>query len=1170
MQHPFRNAATCLLLMLTLCVLFTCNMWAQGGTGELSGVVTDPSGAVVPNAQITLSNNATGDKRTTVSTGAGIYRFSALPVGTYTLEAAPTGFKSTKVTNVVVSVGTVTSRDLHLELGSTSEQVTVEAGAQLVQTTESSISQLIDRRVWEKMPLETRSQNVFINLVAGAVPQQFDNTFRGAAVNGTRTGTGNYLVEGVDNNEQGQGGVDLGGVAGGANTSISPDAIEEYRVITHDFNAEYGKAGGFVTDTVLKSGTNQWHGSLFEYNRVQKLAANDWFSNNNDIRDHLVRNQFGGSVGGPIVKDKSFFYTSAEWQRLRQSQPVTGTAFTQQFYDFVNSGAFETFMESDPNGFCGLNGINGGSCPGAFSGSSTVGPIFQSQLQKYPLAMPIVNSTITAADCAAQLAATGTSNCSGQGIYTGQAIFGLAQPIVYPVPLYDSVTQLNNQPLNQYRVSVKFDQKITNNDLLNFTYLLDNVLSTDSFGLGDATFGVPDYNPGRAQTAGLTFTHTFSPAVLNQFKVGYVRHTANFTSPGSEGIPSMITIDSLSGGFGASTAIPQFFTDNEFQYKDDLSVTKGKHGMKFGAQYIRTRNGSSFEADKNGSFWSWGGEDLITDSVFSDEADLAYFGQFGYPNGYFGAWYKAGAAVDPTTAQVPDFYRGYRANEVAFYGQDDWRITSRLTLNLGLRWEYFGPPHNFKPNIDSNFYFGTPVTPFGTSANPFFPHNDPFFAKEGSGTFQVRNGSIWNKDTNNFGPRVGFAWDAFGSSKFVIRSGFGIFYDRIYNNTFENIRFNLPYYCDCNAGILFSGVGAGPLETPGLQAVPFTNNGAFVDPALFPAGLPKATPRHMDQDTVAPYYEQWSLGAQYELGKNYALEANYIGTAGRKLMSIRNINTFDGRTTGLGSTRPNTTIGTDNYRSNDYLSNYHGLAVTLRKRFSSGLSFNANYTFSKALDDISDTFRAKGSSAVTDPQNIKLDYGPADFDIRHRFVTSFNYDLPFMNANRWLGGWSLNGIFSWNTGASIALFDSGGDYNKNGPANERPAFVGSGSVTSAIVGKEQLVSGANTYTYLDPSMFAPVTCPANVNGGLWCNSTLGRGSLHGPTFVNFDFGVGKSFKVTEHSSFTFQANFFDIFNHPNFANPQGNIQSPAFGQAEGTFGDNGGHRVTQLALRFDF
>lgn len=1175
MESAFRYNWTYLLLaivVLALCV----GAFAQGGAGELAGVVTDATGAVVSGVEVKLTNTATAEVRTTVTTPAGIYTFPALPiVGTYTLEVGSKGFKSTKVQNIIVSVGTITSRDVKLEVGAATESVTVEAGQQLVQVEESAVSQLIDRRIWEQMPLEARNSNDFVNLVAGAVPEQFDRTFRGPAVNGTRTGSGNFMVEGVDNNEQGQGGVAICGSAcgqGGSNTSISPDAIEEYRVITHDFNAEYGKAGGFVTDTVLKSGTNRWHGSAYEYNRIQALTAEDWFTNNavpiNGVRlkDHLVRNQFGGSFGGPIIKDKTFFFSSVEFHRLRVSSPSVGSSYTQQFYNFVQTGAFQTFMETDPAGFCMQNLL--AACPGGFSSASTVGPIFQSQLQKFPLAMPIVNSTHT---CTAQDTA-----CEGQGIYTGQAVFGAFAKIFYPVPEYAQATESFVNPVNQYRFSVKVDHKFSPNDQFSGVYLLENVLSTDNFGSGAATFGTPTNNPNRAQTLGLTYTHTFTPTVLNQLKAGYVRHTANFTSPGTDGIPSMITIDALAGGFGASNALPQFFTENEFQYKDDISITHGKHALKFGAEYRRTRNGSSFDADKNGSFYNWGGEDLITDSTFSDQADKLIF-----KGPYFGSWYYAAAAVNPNNGQLPQFYRGYRANELAMYGQDDWRVLPRLTVNLGLRWEYFGPPHNFQKNIDSNFYFGTPITPIpGAHSNPFFPTNNPFYAQEASGSFQVKNTSIWNKKLTNFGPRVGFAWDILGNQKVVLRSGFGMFYDRIYNNVFENIRFNPPYYCNCVFGSIQNGVPGGALETPSVFGVPFTaaNTAAFVDPTIFPV-LPKARPRHMSQDLSVPYYEQYSFGVQYQLAKDMALETNYIGTLGRHLIGIYNINTFDGRVSGIGSSaRPNTTISSDNFRNTAFTSNYNAVNVTLRKRFSGGLQFNANYTFAKSLDELSDAFRAKGSTGATDPMNLRNDYGPSDFDVRHRFVVSPTYDVPFMKGNRWLGGWTLNSIISYQTGAPIALLDSAGDPNGTGLVNQRPAFVGT-SVSGTVVGKEITdASGNRVFQYLNPGAFAVVDqpngvgCSATINLGAWCNSTLRRGTFHGPHFANVDFGVGKGFKINESAKFTFEANFFDLFNHPNFQNPDGNVRDigVSFGNSQSTFGSVGGHRVTQLALRFDF
>jgi Carboxypeptidase regulatory-like domain/TonB dependent receptor len=1202
MESAFRNTWTYSLLAFVILAL-SVGAFAQGA-GELTGLVTDATGAVVSGVEVKLSNTATGEVRTTVTTPSGNYSFPALPiVGTYTLEVGSKGFKSTKVQNVIVSVGTITTRDVKLEIGVATEQVTVEAGAQLIQTEDSSLSQLVDRRVWENMPLEARNANDFVNLVAGAVPEQLaGGTFRGAAVNGTRTGTGNFMVEGVDNNEQGQGGVSICGTAcgqGGANTSISPDAIEEYRVVTHDFNAEFGKAGGFVTDTVLKGGTNQWHGSLFEYNRIQKLTAEDWFTNVaapvNGVqpRDHLVRNQFGGSVGGPIVKDKTFFFLTAEAHRLRQSSPVSATSMTQQFYDFVNTGAFATYIHANTG--CG----SGCAVP------TTVGPIFQSELQKFPQAMPLVNSTIT---CPLPATTTHNPNCYSEGLFYGGAT--VQTGLQYPVPLFDTATEGSVTPINQYRWSVKFDHRLTSNDQLNAVYLFEDTHFQCNFCNNDTgAFGVPEDNPNRAQTLGITWAHTFSPTVLNQFKAGYVRRTANFFGPGSEGIPEQLSIDALSSQFGGSTAIPQLFTENQFQYKDDISVTKGKHQLKFGAEYRRTRNQSAFKADLWGHFWSWSAEDLITDSVFTD-AVSTYYGL----SSRYGGWYQAGAAVNPTNATVPNFSRGYRANEVAFYGQDDWRVSSRLTLNLGLRWEYFGPPHNVISNIDSNYYFGTPVTPIATATNnPFFPKNSVFYAYEATAVPQVHNTSIWNKDLHNFGPRVGFAFDTLGNQKLVLRAGFGIYYDRMYNNVFENIRFNPPFYADENFGFI-NRVGAGPTLQPGLFSIPFTaaNTAQFVNPALFPNGPPKPTPRHIDQNLVNAYYEQFSFGAEYALAKDFALEASYVGTLGRKLVGILNRNTFDGRNAcplsgggyaagdpctlagfpnGFSGGRPNLIINSDNARGNFYSSNYNALDLTLRKRFSYGLSFNANYTYAKALDQLSDVFRTKNTAiSATDVQNLRADYGPADFDIRNRFVISLNYDLPFMKSNRWLGGWALNTITSWSTGSPVGLYDSlaSGDSNKDGVLTNRPAYIGSGAPTNAIMGKREV---AGVYQYLDPAKFAPATtthdafvavagggatppyvCPATAAtmGGLWCDGNLGRGAIPGPMFTDVDFGVSKNFRITERMKLRFDANFFDLLNHPNFSNPQGNISSGAFGQAQSTYGDTGGHRVTQLALRLDF
>ena len=1171
MEYAFRSTLTRFLLIFTVLALAAGTVWAQG-TGEITGLVTDPQGAVVSDATVTLTNSATGDKRTTVTSAAGIYRFPQLPVvGTYTLEVAPKGFKSYKAAGIVVSVGTTVSQDVKLELGAATEQVTVEAGAEVVQTTESSLSQLVDRNVWQNAPLQVRNQNSFIELVAGAVPQDGTNNNRGAEVNGTRGGAGSYLVEGADNNEQGQAG--RGQISfydkGGAATSISPDAIQEYRVITNSYSAEYGKGGGFITDTVLKSGTNQWHGSAFEYNRIQALAANDWFSNNVGNKDRLVRNQFGGSIGGPIIKDKTFFYGTGELHRVRQGVPLTATATTQQFQDFIQSGAFEAFQESDPNGFC--VGNLGAACPGQLNTVSTLGPIFSTLS-----ANPAMNWTVANAapcDTSGGLASP-DPRCVGAGFFTAG--------MVYPVPVYQQITVADPSSQNEARFSIKVDHRINERDSLSGSYIFQDATYVDKY-IGGNNFIGPEYiQDGRGQNVNITWNHTFSPTILNTAKIGYLRHRNDFPAPpGTDNAPAYYTIDGLGVDLGIGTGSPQFFTDQQFQYQDSVSVTHGKHNLKMGAEYRRIRNASQFFNDVKSTVLPWGVEDTLTDLNFTNQAELLAYGAH-----YYGGAYYVSASIDPTTGKAPDVYRGYRANEFAAFAQDDFRVTSRLTVNLGLRWEYYGPPHNFRSGIDSNFYFGTTVTPFPTignpttGVNPFIPITNPFYAGVASGRIATRDHEIWNKDTNNFSPRVGFAWDVFGTQKFVVRAGFGLMYDRIYNNVYENIRFNPPFFSDNQIGAFKNGVPAGPE----LLAFPFTDTtrALFNDPAF----APKPNPRHMDQNIVTPYYEQFHLGTQWEFAKGWVFEPEYVGTFGKKLIGLSDINTFDGRvafgstcSVALGNTigcRINNTIGADNFRSNGYFSNYHALQASLRKAYSSGLTMQLNYTYSKALDDVSDLFNNGASSAgqgrPTDNMDHKVDYGPADFDTRHRFVGIVSYELPFMKNNRFLGGWGTNAIISYQTGHPWTPFSGSSSYdlNKDGIRSDRVVPVG--SVESTLTPDRSPAHGT-----VDPSLWVRYTCPVSVNEGLWCNPPIGRNSVFGPSGANVDFNISKAFKLTERAKLTFQANFFDLFNHPNFLNPTAGTSGttnlsigPDFGKSRGTWGDNGGHRVTQLALRFDF
>jgi hypothetical protein len=413
-------------------------------------------------------------------------------------------------------------------------------------------------------------------------------------------------------------------------------------------------------------------------------------------------------------------------------------------------------------------------------------------------------------------------------------------------------------------------------------------------------------------------------------------------------------------------------------------------------------------------------------------------------------------------------------------------------------------------------------------------------------------------------------------------------YDRIYNNVYENIRFNPPYFSDNQIGFTKNGTPAGPE----LLAYPFTDTtrALFNDPRFAP--LPN--PRHMDQNIVTPYYEQFHLGTQWEFAKGWVFEPEYVGTLGVKLIGLSDINTFDGRVAclstdtspqhdkcvaagfpSLPSTRMNTTIGADNFRSNGYSSNYHSLQASLRKAYSAGLTLQFNYTYSKALDNVSDLFNngasAAGQGRPTDNMDHHVDYGPADFDTRHRIVSIVSYELPFMKSNRFLGGWGTNAIVSYQTGHPWTPFSSSSSYDLNRDGVRSDRIIPVGSVESTYTRDRSPAEGT-----VDPSLWVRDTCPASVNLGLWCNPTIGRNSVFGPSGANVDFNVSKAFKLTERAKLTFQANFFDLFNHPNFLNPSAgssgsaNRQSGDFGASRATWGDNGGHRVTQLALRLDF
>jgi Carboxypeptidase regulatory-like domain/TonB dependent receptor-like, beta-barrel len=1145
------------LLSLGIFLGFAAVSYGQLGRGAITGTVTDPSGAVVPGATVTLVNQGTAVQRTDTTNPQGVYRFEFADVGTYTLKVSAPGFANYEATGIVLTVAQTVTSDVRLEVAKTAQTITVEAGGiQLVNTANAEISGLVSRSTIANLPLEIRDAGVFVNLQPGAVPDAFNGSTRGAAVNGQRGGTGNFMIDGTDNNDYGQGGRshNSSGTIPGGMVSVSPDAVQEFRVVTNNFSAEYGRSSGFVSDTVLRSGSNQVHGSAFEYNRNSATTANDFFTNKVGGSDQLIRNQFGGSIGGPIKKDKAFVFGALEFQRLRQTTPQTVTTVAQPFVDFVSSGGFANFVNQNLSSFGLAAPID---CSNPKNPGCTLGPNFQQLDGQSPLPR------------ATSISQTSTSCPS---CVSSSPLFG---GVVYPVPEEGQATYASKTIVNETRWSVRYDQHLTDRDSLNVHWLYDNFPTTNS-GIGGDFFNpaFPSIAQSRSQNGAIGWTRTLSPDILNELKFSYLRSHADFPCTACQ-VPSIGPIDASSVGFGSASALPQGFTENTFQYQDNLSIIHGRNSFKVGGEYRRTRNGSFFDADFNGLYLPWDMENMLTDGAIGELAGA-------------GGFYYGEAAINPSspTPALPQAYRGYRANELGMYIEDDIKATSHVTLNLGLRYDYFGVPHNYIPNIDSNYYFGSQVTsqciiqnataaqvclpgPGVTnpvSTNPFYPVN-PATAAEFSGNFQVRNNEIWNKDTNNFAPRFGVAWDVGGKAKTIIRFGGGIFYDRMWNNLFENIRFNPPYYAFSQVGLLFNGATPGPISDPGFYTIP-------INLANFAGAGATPSPRHIDQNLVTAYSEDINFDIQRELGGNWLLDVAYVGTFGHKLTGVVDLNTFNGRSGfGFSSRRINPNIGADNARGNFYNSNYSGLQARITKRLSHGVQFDINYTWSHALDYVSDAFnnKAGGDYHPEDQYNRSLEYGNADFDIRHRFVGDFVWNMPFFQGRKLLGGWSLNGVVTLQTGSPFTIFDSSTDTNGDGHFNDRGMFLGSGNISSGINHSVSPASG-----YLNAGMFGTTVGPA----GVPVDGLLARNAVFGPGFDDIDMSIQKSFQVTERLSFKFVVSAFNLFNRPNFimvpfqgTQQGGDISNPQFGQAPQTVQPNNsgtGARNLQFGLRLDF
>ena len=1101
-----------LILWLVIGVFMAQNASTQETTASIGGTVVDPSGAIVSKAQLTAVQVETGLSRSVSSDTHGAYVFVAMPIGHYRLEAEAKGFQRYVQSGITLDVNQTVAVTIQLSVGTVEQKTEVHANAPLVETSVTSLGKTVDQRDVLDLPLNGRNFSQLGLLQPGVVPitpglAEAGGSLRNGqayAVNGQRPESNNFLIDGADN---------FNGVDGGFVIQPPIDSIAEFRILTHTANAEFGHNSGSTTNIITRSGSNAFHGAAWDFLRNDAMDAKSFFAQ--DV-EPLKRNQFGGTLGGPIKKDKTFFFLNYEGLRNRQGETSSATVPTE-----AERGG--NFAQLCPEGFtAGLCNNPQNQLINEFSGQPFlnnqipfINPISQNLLPFFPL-----------------------PNAPALG------------------PNGFSTTETLDQNYDQFGVRV--DHYLTSRDVLNFRYSFTQGNTLDPLSTSGANVpGFPVGEDQRAQNFVAQETHTFSSNLTGLVRLSFLRNKflfdehINHTTPESLGFAYSPQLDAAAGppfvqvsGY-ASVGDP--ITGPRNTYENDLNVSgswtwiHGRHEFKFGGGFGHDQINVLFGIATNGFF------------VFAPAPINDAFASFliGQP-----VLFLQGGG---------DLSRGLRGNDFNLYAQDTFKVTSRLTLNLGLRYEVPSPYteiHNrqnlFEPGVQSKVL---PNAPPGL----LYP-GDP----------GVPDGLI-PTERDAFAPRIGVAWDPNGKGQWLVTAAYGIFYD--------------PYY---------NGEG-GPLQTPN-SAPPYLQTPQvsfpdFGDPfgGTNPFNGSFATPMTlltMEPNLRLPYAQDWNLNFQRSFGSNWLLEVGYVGTKGTKLPRFIEGNPavfVPGETGGQpNSTEDNVNYrrlysgctladptGPCNYASAGLIagianSNYNALEVSLKKRFSRGLSFLTSYTLSKTIDDVS-SLNITGSASQSvagendlaqNPFDLAAERGRSMFDARHRFVLSYEWNLPFLrNSPTWygriLGNWQANGITTLMSGTPFTVYDSQ-DVSLQGQA---PEISGFSSNRPDVVGNPN--AGPRTpQEWFNTSAFRrlnPVT-----QAGQFGNE--GRNIVTGPPLQQWDFSLFKNIPIRESKNLQFRAEFFNVFNHANFRLPDNDVSSPTFGQISEALPG----RLVQLALKFLF
>ncbi|HXN18426.1 MAG TPA: TonB-dependent receptor [Candidatus Binatus sp.] len=1173
-MNRLRKLLRCIFI-LPLILFFTSQIYAQKDTGSIVGVVKDAGGGVVPGAKVTARDVDRGVRFTTTTDSNGEYVAGPLKVGRYTLTVEKDKFKTAVAGPVQLDVQGRVEANVRLDVGEVTQKVEVTVQSPLLETETSSMGQVMDKTRIETLPLNGRNFAQLAQLGVGVVPSEPGSRESGSfgfSVDGARALQNNFLLDGIDNNSN------LGDLLNESSYVIQPpvDAIEEFKVQTNDYSAEFGRGNGAILNAVIKSGTNGFHGDVFEYLRNDDLDASPFFVVTSQ-KPAYKQNQFGGTIGGPIQKDKTFFFGDYEGFRLRQGIPQTAVIPDQ----LMDQGNFSELLTNTPAMAIDLNGNPTGAVAFDCSGNPTfMGEIFNGRLTQ------VVPTTVhnPTGLCGVPI---GTSAGAPTNIFPNGSVDPLAARLSALIPPPNSsnpgfnylAVPTRDETRNNF--DVRIDHTFSPKDSIfgRFSYEsqpsfipspFQNVLDGGGFFDGNEDFSY--------RSVAVSETHIFDSTHINELRFGYNRINAhryqnNFNQnvsaqldfpgvpyePGTfnGGLPALTFSDGSAPELGSSGFLPSIEKQNSYVFTDNFTWIKGRHSIKIGAE-IRYEQFTIFQPSA-----SRGTMDFS--SGFTDNPAAAGTGGYGFASFLLGI---------PDNGSIVNLHNvDYRRQIYAGYIQDDFKKSSRLTLNLGLRYELYTTV-KAAGNEQANFDFNCDclVVPSGQNAQL-----TPTLASQ---LIINRNGSpgLVSPDLHNFAPRVGLAYRI--TNNLVFRTSYGIFYGGQENGPYSNPSpgFNPPFFVtqSFNMPCLINSANPNPGQVncsiPGLSSLQqgFPAN-ALVDPntpILF----------SIDPHIETPFMQQWFMGFQYELPANTVLEISYVGSHGADLFGLFNGNqavpTADPTIpTAPRRPDPNIDAGIDTLRANLF-SNYNGLQVRLEKRFSHGLQFEAAYTYSHALDDASDASLGSQNQGDFRLQTAPfLEYGNADFDIRHRFVLSYIYDLPFGNGQRFggdatgvknqlMGNWQVTGIVSAQTGnwftptddlVNISNSDCGGAVFNCA----RPDVVGNPNGTPCIPG----------------TIFNTCAFVANTTFGTFGDA--GRNIIRGPGLQNWDMSFIKEFPVHEQMHFEFRAELFNIWNHPNLTFADEMTTNENFSTERGTsqFGfptASRAPRLIQFALKFYF